>query len=162
MKYTISFDTENAGVSGAFKTLAAIINPDTTGIRARLTGYSIGSADETPFDESVAIEIGRILDVSAGGAGSGFTAIAASAITKNDPAGPIATSTGAVGYGTEPTVYESRAWKRFGINDRGALWSLDEGDKPLIIIPDMLMGIRAGGHGATVLKFSGYLEFENF
>lgn len=159
MKYTIPFETANAGVNGAYKTVGAIIVPDTSLVRAQLTGFALGSADSTPFDETAHVRIGRILDLSAGGAGTGFTSISAVNVPKNDPDGPVCTCSGKVKYGTEPTAYEANPWRQFGLNDRGVLWSIDEGEESLIATQDMLIGLQVAGLDTTVLKWSGYLEF---
>lgn len=165
MRYTVPFGKtgfSTAAVANTFKTAAAVIVPDAALVRARITGFHVATSDPTPVDASVMIQLARILDLSAGGAGTKAVTIAASSIPKNDPAGPDSTCSGGAEYSVEPTAYESNPYKQIGMNGRGIVWSLEEGEDPLIGTQDMLLGLLVAPRSTTVVKLTGYLEFEVF
>lgn len=155
MRYKLPF-LESIGAGSTVKTLVGLTVPDVVGNRFRLRRISMGGAD-SPFDTSVRIRVQRILDLSAGSAGSAT----AKTPSKVDPGSVASIVTGTVNYTAEPTTYEANEVWASGVNHRGTIISgWDELDAP-VFLQDQFCGIIVFTNG-TVKQMIGCAEFDVF
>ena len=158
MRYSVNFDDVASGsVADTFATIAALIAADTTGHRCRLLSISLGPSDDAPLDLSLAIQLRRVNDVSAGGNGTGtaFTPV------PQDSAAVAAVITAKTDCSVEPTTYTEPLWQ-IDMNTRNSIikqWTPEEAP---IINQDQLLGLLVAPRSANAITVSGTLEFEQF
>jgi hypothetical protein len=162
MRYVLPFEAVAlSATAGTYKTLAAIIVPDTPGVRVRVTALNIGPGNANPPDTDIEVKLNRIDDVSGGTAGT-TTAVSAANMGKKDSGAPTCTVSGAVNYTAEPTVYNTTEPQyRLGMNARASAikeW-IDPDDMPKGGA-DQLIGLLAASRDTTQPKISGSIEFE--
>jgi len=162
MRYAVHFtDVPSGAVADTFKTIAALIAADTAGYRCRLRSLQVGPADDAPADLNVALQLQRVDDVSAGGAGtanSNPTPVPKDSLAR---AAVISAGEDYVTGGVEPTTYGNPLWQ-IDINRRNSVikeWGVE--DAP-VINRDQLLGLLAAPRTAAAVRLSGALEFEEF
>jgi hypothetical protein len=163
MQYILPISTvATAAVAGTFKTLGAIIVPDTTNLRVRLTDFHLGPATAAPTDVAIEVKVALIADVSAGTAGT-KTAITAANIPPVDVGAPACRSSGGIHYTVEPTTYNTYPLWHGGFNHRGVLnwYWLEENRRP-VAGQDMLIGILAAPQTAAAVELIGTIGFEEY
>ncbi|RME36530.1 MAG: hypothetical protein D6788_11370 [Planctomycetota bacterium] len=161
--FNVPFDDIATGTSdGVYKTIAAIINPDTAGARFLLREIDIYPNDDAPPDTQVRIAVKRILDVSAGTAGTAGTTIAGTAIPKLDPNSIDASQTAKLDYSVEPTTYETNAVFQAAMNSRGGFQKPFDDETAVRVLRDQHLGLLAAPNGSTQVRLSGSLLFELF
>jgi len=162
MRYTLPFtDVPTGAVADTAKTLAALIAADTAGYRCRLRKLVVGPADDAPADLNVALQIKRVDDVSAGGAGTANSNPTPMPKDSLSRAAVITTGVDYVTGGVEPTTYGNTMWQ-IDINRRNSViveWPVD--DAPTIN-RDQLLGLLGAPRTAAAARLSGTLEFEEF
>lgn len=161
--YSLPFqDVVTSAVADTFETVAALIVADTVGHRCRVRGFHIGPSDDTALDFNLAVRLSRILDVSAGGAGTS-TPVTTALMPKHDPGSVDSLVSGGHTFTGEPTVYEANDLYVGGFNMRGGLINerFDE-DEKYVATRDMLIGLRCAPRASTALRVSGVILFEVF
>jgi len=160
--YSLTFnDVDSGAVADTFKTMAALIVPDTAGNRFRLLGFNLGCAENSPVDEIMAVKLHRIADVSAGTAGTAGSTVSAANMAKFDPGSVASIISGKLNYSAEPTAYETEPLWFGEFNLRGVLqWQFL--DKPPIFTQDSHLGLLASPRTATARKLTGTLIYEVF
>lgn len=159
MFYTVpAADVATTGSADTFKTIAAILVADTAGHRARLRRLTIGFADNTPADAQVSFQVKRILDVSAGGAGT------STAVTpgKVDPGTPASLVSAGKNFTVEPTAYETDPLWTDDLNTRGGVvieWNEDDAPR---VTQDMLLGVLAAPRAAAAQQVTVTMEVEQY
>ena len=162
MFFTVDFDdVATSGTINTFKTMAALVAADTAGYRCRLRKLCVGPADDAPADLNVALQLQRVDDVSAGGAG---TADSTRTPVPHDSLSRLAVITAGEDYvtgGVEPTPYGNPLWQ-IELNRRNSLiveWGEEEAP---VINRDQLLGLLAAPRTAAAANLSGSLTFEEF
>jgi len=159
LHYVIPFsDVATGAVADTFKTLAAAQAGDTAGYRFRLRRLAVGPADGAPLDKTVSLQLKRIDDVSAGGAGTKTSVTP----EPKDSLQRAAVCTGGENYTAEPTTYNSERLWEIGLNARASVikeW--DPEDAP-VANRDQLIGLLAAPQSADAITLSGSLEIEEF
>lgn len=116
---------EIAGLSGSgnqdtFKTLIAIIVPNSVFCEARILEVDFGPSLVTTVDEDFSCQIGRIASTDT--AGTKASTIAVAAVPKKHTNLPNAHFTVGVNYSVEPTTFETHRIWSIGMNDRGGFF----------------------------------------
>lgn len=156
-----SGDVATGATADTFTTLLALIVPDTAGYRCRLRRLKVTPASANPVDDNCRIQVKRIADVSAGTAGT-KTAVAGSAIAKQDTDAADSVVSGGVSYTVEPTTYETRPIFEAGFNMRGGLdhrWTAEEAP---MFLRDQLCGILGANQDNAALDLNILVEFETY
>ena len=162
MKYSIPFDDIPTGaVADGYKTIAAIVVPNTAGARVRLTAVEVGPADDTPADRNLAVKIARVAAITSGTPGTAGTTIAAGSVPKKETRSRDSLCSGKLNYSAEPTTYETYPVFQLAVNDRG-LFVKEFGDDGPVFELDQLCGLLAAPRAAAASRVSGTLEFEEF
>ena len=162
IRYLVFNDIASGVVAQTYKTLAAIVAAATAGHRAALLAVNIGCSDNSPVDESFNLQVQRVEDVSAGGAGT-TTAVSAAQMARPDSYEVDGNITGGHTYTAEPTTYDA-TYPLFNheFNTRGGFfkeWSFESAPK---IDNDQLIGILITPRVATARNFSGSLTFQEY
>ena len=159
MRYSVNFNNVSTGaVADTYKTLLALVAADTAGYRFRLRSINLGPGDDAPQDLNVSIKLGRVEDVSAGGAGTGT---AATPLPK-DSLSRAAVITAKTNCTVEPTTYGAVAAFELDLNRRNSFvkeWSSE--DAP-VFNRDQLAGLLGAPRTAAAAVLSGSMEFEEF
>lgn len=155
-------DVATGAVADVFKTLAALIVADTQGHRCRVRGLHVGPSDDTALDFNIAVRLSRILDVSAGSAGTS-TPVTTALMPKHDPGSVDSLVSGGLNFTGEPSTYEARDLYVNGFNMRGGLINerFDE-DEKYVATRDMIIALRFAPRTGTVMRVSGVILFEVF
>ncbi len=166
MLYTVPFINIDTGADiDTFKTIASLIIPDTNnGHRLRLRKLLVVPSLATPTDKPVLLVIKRILDISAGAAGTADSSITAANMPKADTDSIISIASAGLDYSAEPTAYETNEIFAGGFNDRGGLierWDRDDPEAPMIG-RDQLLGLLAAPRSASAIDLIGHMVFETF
>lgn len=166
MQFSLPFNDIASGASiNTFKTLVALLAADTAGLRIRLRSLSIGVSEDTPLDLAVGLQLTRVADISAGGAGTSDTTVATSAIAKKDAESADSPVSGKVDFvtsGVEPTTYESEPLWAIDFNRRGGVIKEWDAENAPVIHRDQLLGLLVAPRTAAAVRLSGVLEFETF
>jgi len=162
-RYALPFENISTSASAStYKTLAALLLADTAGLRIRLRSLAIAAA-ATPTDATLAVQLKRVADVSAGGAGTPNATITTANIPKADANQANSPASGGTDYltgGVEPSTYETNALFQMEFNSRGGLikeWPPSEGP---MLNADQLLGLLVTNRAAAAVAVSGTLEFE--
>ncbi len=163
--YTLYFDNiQDTNVADTYGTLAAIIVPDTLGMRGQLCGFVLSCAADAAVDEAFSVKVKRINDVSGGAAGTS-TAVAAANIGKQRSNDAVPDVTGAVAYtaGNEPTVYETADLYNSGLFDRGQCSFWWPGDTGPEAFQDQHIGLllTPRSAGPTQMNWCGSLFYKS-
>ena len=161
--FSLTFDAVDTGAAAdTFKTIAALIAADTAGFRCRLRSLSIGCSEDAPVDEPMAVQLKRVSDVSAGGAGTADSNPTPAPRDTLQVASIITTGEDYITGGVEPTAYATEPVWAFEFNLRNSFIKHWEPDDAPIINRDQLLGLLATPRNATARELSGTLEFEEF
>ncbi len=166
MLYTVTFESIDTGaLADTFKTMLALLMPDTNdGHRARLRKLIVGASQVTPSDDSMLLQIKRILDVSVGSAGTAGTTIGAAAVPKVDPDSIDSFASAKIDYSAEPTTYATEAIYAAPFNTRGGLierWEPFDPEAP-VFRRDQLLGLLIAPRAAAAVAITGSITFETF
>ena len=162
MRYVLTFtDVATGAVADTYKTLAALLAADVAGNQCRLLALNIGPSDDAPADVNVGIQIKRIADISAGGAGT-KTAVSAANMGRPYVDTRDGVITGGRNYTVEPTAYETEPLFAMDFNLRGGFFKEWTAESAPVIKQDMLLGLLAAPRTAAAAKLSGSLEYEEF
>lgn len=171
--FIIPFDDvwTHSASGGTVKTMCAVKVPDVVGRRVRVMGLNAVTVDPTPLDDPIGVQIKRIFDVSAGGAGTPTDTIAAGSLPRPDALGPALAVEALRDYkaavtfdAAEPTTYEDEALYQDGFNGRGRVsrrWEPDDEDIPTAG-PDQLLGFLFWSKKGIAQKCSGQLIVEEY
>jgi hypothetical protein len=160
-RITIPFEDVDTGiVADTFKTMAALEIADNQENKWRLVEIMVGPSANTPQDLNVDIQVKRINDVSAGGAGTSTAITAANLPLSEDDATPPVDLEGNVNYSAEPTTYETHPQWHGSFNARGALIHQWEANKGPVVKRDQLLGLLAAPQTTTAITLSGHMIFE--
>ena len=159
MKFSVTFDNYSSSASAdTLQTAAAIIAGDTAGYRCRIRSITVGPADDSPADLNLSIQLKRIEDYSAGGAG---TAGSNPTPVPKDSLSRASVCTAGIEYSGEPTAYGDAFWET-EISRRNTVikeWSVE--DAP-ICNRDQVIGLLIAPRTAAAAVISGTIEFEEF
>ena len=162
-KYAVHFtNTATGAVADTFKTMLAIIAADTAGHRARLLKMVVGPSEDAPVDLNVGLQLQRVDDVSAGGAGTAGSNPTPAKMDSESLATVITAGEDYVTGGVEPTTYGTvPLWvgDMHYYNTIIQEWAPE--DAP-VIQRDQLLGLLAAPRTAVARSLSGYFEFEQF
>ena len=144
-----------------YLTAAGCHATDTVGHRYKIREIDVHAADPTPLDKNLAVKLGHILDVSAGGAGTS-TAISAANLPKRD-SGQIDAPFGAgVKFTGEPTTYKTDQNKQWEFNAHsGLIYGWAFADAP-VCNRDEMRTIRLAPRVAGAIITSGSMAIETF
>lgn len=159
--YTMPFeDVATGSTIDLYKTMGAIIVPDTVGNRCRVRGLHAFPSNDTSQDFDIAVRLSRIASRTAGTAGSSSPVTGAN-MPKHDPGSVASIVTGARNYTSEPTTYETEDLWVGGFNMRGGVINerFDD-DEMYRVTQDMLCGVRCAPRAAVALRVSGVIIFE--
>jgi len=158
MRFTVNADNVSTGaVADTFTTELAMRAADTAGYRFRLRSLSVGPADDVPGDLNLAVQVKRVDDVSAGGAG---TSTAVTPVPK-DSLSRASVITAGKAHTVEPTTYGDPLWQ-VDINRRNSFikeWAAE--DAP-VANRDQLLGVLLAPRTAAAAVVSIAAEFEEF
>lgn len=164
MRYIIPFTNVPLGATGTFITLARAISTDLAGDRFKLMRISVGPSNGTPPDLDGNIQVKRILDTTAGAAGTPGSTISAANIPKKDTQSQDAPFSAGIDYTTaEPGTYQANPVHNMGMNAHGAYikdWEAD-GDDPPKFHRNESCGVLGTSRGAT-FNVTGEIEIESF
>lgn len=150
-------DVATSASADTYITILGLLLADTIGFRARLRKLSVGCADGTPVDKALAIQVKRVDDVSAGGAGT------ATALTEDakwsDPHTPNVAASKT--YTVEPTTYGQPLW-HIELNARGSIVMAWDAEDAPVIERDQLLGILVAPRDAAARQVSVHAEWEEF
>ena len=156
-KYCIPFEAvATAAVAGTEKTIAEVINANTSGHRCRLLEIAVGPADAAPLDYNLGLSLQR--DNAGAAAASGTGTAVTPAPLDNDAVACVQTAK--KNLSAEPT-YDDELW-RIEMNGRSTLvqqWAPE--DAP-VCQQDQLIGLVAEPRSANAHTISGHIIFENF
>lgn len=166
MRYRLTFeDIATSAVIDEFKTLAAIVVPNTTGIQARLRQVRLGPSDDIPEDRNVSVQVG-LIDLTPGGhdAGTPTTVLAGADMFQANPRSPVSAVTGGIGYGgaNEPKIYDVIPFcLEDSFNLRGGFihtwWDEDEMPE---IPQNFALGLLVAPKAAIQVRLSGSIAYE--
>ena len=160
MFFTVNFDdVATSATINTFRTMVALIAADTLGFRCRLRKLMLGPSDDAPADLNLAVQLKRVDDVSAGGAG---TAASNPVAVPHDSLSRAAVITTGEDYvGVEPTTY-GLPLAQFELNRRNTIIVEWDADTAPVIGRDQLLGLLAAPRTAAAANLSGSLTFEEF
>ena len=147
-------------VADTYKTMAAVLTGDTAGYEIRLRAVIIGVSLDAPADLQVSMKVNRIADISAGGAGTPDSSIAAANLARPRSGSRDGVSTFGYDYSAEPTTYETNPHYQIDFNLRGGHtkeWGIEDG---IIGGQDMLVGILMAPRTANAAVISGTVIWE--
>jgi hypothetical protein len=157
-KYILPFDNIASGATAdTYKTMAAVILPDTDNKRVRLTAVTLGPADDSPTDANIGVRIGRTDNTSAGTAGSSVTA---GNMPKVDGSKGDSPATGGLNYSAEPTTVTALHYT--GINARGSVRIEFHPDDAPVANKNETLALSVAPRAASAVTLSGAIEFEDF
>lgn len=164
MLYDIAFEDFATSATGdTYKTAVACHATNTLGHRYKLREVDVQAADDTPLDKNLAVQIKKVLDVSAGSAGTPGTTIAAADLSKRDTLQIDAPFGAGIEYPTTPpSSYKTEAIKQWEFNAHGGLiygWSF--ADAP-VCNRDELLGVLVAPRAAGAIQTSGGMTIETF
>lgn len=163
MKFSVTFDDVATGaVADTFKTICALRAADTAGHRCRLLKLVVGPSEAGAQDLNIALQLKRVDDVSAGGAG---TPDSTPTPAKADSLSRAAVITAGVDYitgGVEPTVYGTSPLWQGDMNLRNTIIETWTPEEAPVINSDQLLGLLAAPRTAAARSISGSMEFEEF
>lgn len=165
MIYTVYFDdVSTSAVADEQKTLQAIRAADTLGYRAKIVELFVGPADNAPVDLNVSLQLKRVDDVTAGGAGTPNSAVTPQPVDSLSRASIITAGEDYVTGGVEPTTYGAVPLWVGDINRRNSIpWFWDEFDpKVPVMNRDQLIGLLGAPRTAAAAVLSGYIKFKEF
>ena len=153
-------DIATGASANTYKTMAAILASATAGYKARIRELVIVVSLDAPADLQVSLKVNRIADVSAGGAGTADSSIAASALARPNTDDRDGVTTFGYDYSVEPTTYETNAHYLVDFNLRGGhtkVWGVEDS---IYINNDMLIGILMAPRTAAAATISGTVVWE--
>ncbi len=145
-------------VADTYRTMLGMFASDVAGNRFKLRAIAIGGSEDAPQDLALGIQVARIDDVSAGGAGTS-TAITPEQFDSLSKASAI---TAGHTYTAEPTAYNTVKLFQMDINLRNSIrieWP--EEDAP-VANRDQLIGILCCPRTGAARTLSLSAEFEEF
>lgn len=159
--FTVPFDDVATGTSdNTYKTMGAVLVPNTAGKRCCIREIGVGPADDTPLDYSVGVRLQRFSDQSTGTK----TAITAANLGHLEADAVDGSCTGAHTYTVEPTTMDTSPIWQSGMNARGSLiktWSGPADACPIAGQADG-MALRICPRGTNASKHSGWITFEEY
>jgi len=160
-RYSMTWDNIASGaVADTYRTVAALIVPDTAGNRFRLLSLAVGFSDDSPVDLHAGVMINRTDGTANGTAGSSITG---ANMPKKDPDSVDSIITGGLNYsGGEPTEYEDEEIWGIGLYGKsGFIKEWSELDAP-IVTQDLVLGVLVCPRTAAAVTTTGSMEFEVF
>ena len=163
MLYDIAFeDFATSATINTYLTAVACNATDTIGHRYRLRELDVHSADDTPVDKNLAVQVKRVENVTGGTTGTPGTTIAAGDMQRRDTLSVACPFGAGIEYTVEPTVYETIAIKQWEFNAHGGLiygWSV--ADAP-VCNRNQLIGVLVAPRANGALQVSGGIAIETF
>jgi len=148
LKYRVaSAEFATDGSAGSMTTALFLYVPDTAGLAAQLTGLAVGSADATPVEKDVIVQLARVDDISGGSAGTGTAATIFPMKSRQRASALSAKHTCTA----EPSTYGTV--EPIGFHSKNGIYIPDGLDGP-IIEQDQGLGCLLGCQDATVLTLT--------
>ncbi len=163
--FSLPFEQIATGsTADVYKTMAALIVDDTQGHRIRVRGIHVYPADPNPLAHNIGVHLDRILDLSAGSAGTPGTTpdpVAKADMPHHDPGSVDSLVAGERDYTAEPTTFQTESLFVGGFHMNGGLINerFDE-DEKYVCTRDMLIALRCAPRAAVTLTVSGVILFE--
>ena len=142
-----------------YTTIASVIAAAGTSYIGRVRAINVGPDDDAPADLNISVKLNRIVDVSAGGAGTA-TAVTAANMNRQISYTADGILTGAHTYSVEPTAYATNPIFTTSFNLRGGFfkeWGVD--DAPWIW-NDQLIAVLIAPRTAAAATTSGTITYE--